>query len=1106
MKKLLLMSLCMLILFNLVAFERFHSEKHYPNVLIVAFDANAINTQIGEINVVSNSRGVPQIGIQSFDTIANTYHFTDIERMFWVKDQDWQDKNGVYPMNIFKITLNDNNVIEDALQALSTDNSVIFAEFEAINTLDYIPNDPDLGRQWHLPIIDAPELWNYIKGDTTIVVAIVDNGTKWNHVDLKANIHVFWDNIGDGSIDWDNGIIHVESGGGGNPNPNENIWGDVIGWNFYPPQNNQSFQSFAGMTHGTHVAGIAGAVGDNGLFGSGVAMNIRIMPTRHGPDFGHSNQVTNPYHGIFYAANRGAHVINCSWGGEGNGSLANTAVDYALSQGSVVVASAGNNRRSNDITPYFPTNAINAISVASSNQNDVKAGHSNWGSQVAVAAPGQAIFASSFSGSLQNATDIYEAMTGTSMAGPVVAGVVAMMRAANPHFLPEDIKPRLMATADPMEDNEPGGQYEGLLGGGRVNVFKAVMSEYLPRLSIDGEIIVEEYEGDGDGIPNIGEIISVKINLYNEMGWTAARNTTATLTTDVPGIEPINPILEYSSYIDPGSVASQTNYALFRIDRTVNIVEIPFILTIESNHEASNPYPYTSETPITIKVSMSKANWPLILNSESPSSPMVTDLDGTGRRMVAYANGYLHVVDYQKNYNPGFPLLIGGNIPSDFAIGNVSRNSYQQIVLLTTTGRLVVVSHSGEIVNDVDLSTTIRSIPIIADLNNDGYNEIIVVTQNGNLFVFNGNDLSVWDNFPVSLGTNILSNIAVGDVNGDGIQNIVINFMAGQNQGVHVINPMTGQNIAGFPTSGDGATFLGATLANLSGGSGLNIIFGGTVNTDCPITILNSDGTIFKQTTISGSVRTEIAVNDLFRDGVPYLIFGDSAGNIWVKDSNLENISGFPLSVGARFESSPVFADIDNDGTREIIFGDETGRIHIIRPNGQYINGYPLQISNSSIKRSPWVGNFEPGKGDILVTLFNGIDYIDTKMKINNPVWNTFRGNLGKTASFADLRTPEGEIIVPIFVDRLEQNYPNPFNPETTISFSIKNDDFVRLSIYNIRGQLVNTILSEQLFAGQHSVIWQGNDNHGRNVSSGLYFYRIETSSFHDVKRMVLLK
>ena len=87
------------------------------------------------------------------------------------------------------------------------------------------------------------------------------------------------------------------------------------------------------------------------------------------------------------------------------------------------------------------------------------------------------------------------------------------------------------------------------------------------------------------------------------------------------------------------------------------------------------------------------------------------------------------------------------------------------------------------------------------------------------------------------------------------------------------------------------------------------------------------------------------------------------------------------------------------------------------------------------------------------------------------------------------------------------ENYPNPFNPTTTISFSIiESYENIELVIYNLEGQKVKQLISEQLSAGQHSVVWNGKDDNGKSVSSGIYFYKLQAGDYQKVKKMVLLK
>ena len=136
--------------------------------------------------------------------------------------------------------------------------------------------------------------------------------------------------------------------------------------------------------------------------------------------------------------------------------------------------------------------------------------------------------------------------------------------------------------------------------------------------------------------------------------------------------------------------------------------------------------------------------------------------------------------------------------------------------------------------------------------------------------------------------------------------------------------------------------------------------------------------------------------------------------------------------------------------------------------------------------------------------------YPDVKL-CNNLIFNTWQDNrAGGTgydiwANVLDWYDPDGmndnELCqIPVtFV--LHQNYPNPFNPSTQISFNLPKPEFVTLEIYNTLGQKIETLLNKAMKAGQHEV-----EFNAQNLSSGIYFYRIEAGEFQDVKKMVLLR
>jgi len=141
----------------------------------------------------------------------------------------------------------------------------------------------------------------------------------------------------------------------------------------------------------------------------------------------------------------------------------------------------------------------------------------------------------------------------------------------------------------------------------------------------------------------------------------------------------------------------------------------------------------------------------------------------------------------------------------------------------------------------------------------------------------------------------------------------------------------------------------------------------------------------------------------------------------------------------------------------------------------------------------------------------------------NNTYWQFLNLTVGQTYAAgvsADYDEGESEIIevsfvyqgagsgsnVPILATELGANYPNPFNPTTTISFTLKEASDVKIDVYNITGQYVKTLINKHLEADNHNIVWNGNDNEGKSVSSGVYLYKMQAGKYTSTKKMILMK
>ena len=219
--------------------------------------------------------------------------------------------------------------------------------------------------------IDALDAWDVTAGSTDVVVAVIDSGIDINHPDLQANIWINPGETPDNGID-DDGNGYVD---------------DVIGWDFLISDNDPR----DAHGHGTHVAGTIAAIGDNNRGVTGVSWSAKIMALRFLDAWG-LGSTADAIAAIEYANEKGADVINNSWGGGGYVQALKDAIEAS---NAVVVCAAGNSSRNNDVISHYPSSfdSANIIAVAASDQDDGLAGFSNYGAvSVDVAAPGTNIY------------------------------------------------------------------------------------------------------------------------------------------------------------------------------------------------------------------------------------------------------------------------------------------------------------------------------------------------------------------------------------------------------------------------------------------------------------------------------------------------------------------------------------------------------------------------------------------------------------------------------------------------------------------------------------------------------------------------------------------
>ena len=375
---------------------------------------------------------------------------------------------------------------------------VAYAEPEYVYELFHHPNDPyadttgGIVFAWHLDVLQVREAWDINRGDTSVVIGVVDSGTSFEHEDLKDNLAYNSDdpidgidNDGDGYIDnyrgWDFGGDTLNTFGDNDP-------------------------SFLYSSHGVSVQGISSATPNNGIGVAGMSYDCRYLPikaTRDDPSF--PGNVIGGYKGIVYAADQGAQVINCSWGGTTRTQLGEDAVNYAtLNRGAGIIAAAGNSGKDE---PYYPAAYKRVLSVTNITEGDTLATTFNptFNYSVGVSAPGTWIYTT-----LNH--EGYGGFSFTSSAAPVATGVVGIVKSHFPQYSGFQATQRVRVTTEDIYDLNPA--YLDKLGTGRVNMLTALTAPARPAIQMLSQQLTPL---SGFSAPVSGDTLLVQAQFMNTL-------------------------------------------------------------------------------------------------------------------------------------------------------------------------------------------------------------------------------------------------------------------------------------------------------------------------------------------------------------------------------------------------------------------------------------------------------------------------------------------------------------------------------------------------------------------------------------------------------------
>lgn len=401
-----------------------------------------------------------------------------------------------------------------------------------------VPNDSLIAEQYALTKIRAFDAWSITEGDPNVVVGIVDTGVNWMHPDLYGNI---WHNP-----NWQTDTQYP---------------GDSIGWDFGgtngTPDNNPEEDFGPPDEHGTHVAGIVAAIANNEIGIAGVAPRCKIMAVKASEKDMTDPSTGEPYivygfEGIIWAADHGAKIINCSWGGVGYSQYEQDVINYATQKGALVVAAAGNDHSQEFDTPAYYDNVL---SVAATDESDYATGFTNYSYNVSVSAPGLNIISTW-------GTDTYTYLSGTSMASPCAAGVAALVASLHSDYTSQQILEQVRVSSDNIDALNP--LYAQMLGYGRVDAYGA-LTVSSPGVMLSDITLSDSIGGNNDGVFTDGETVSVSGIATDWLQPTT--NLHLALTTSDSFVTIVNGDVQIGALGTAGTYSLSANPLSFRVDQ-----------------------------------------------------------------------------------------------------------------------------------------------------------------------------------------------------------------------------------------------------------------------------------------------------------------------------------------------------------------------------------------------------------------------------------------------------------------------------------------------------------------------------------------------------------
>jgi predicted outer membrane repeat protein len=802
--------------------------------------------------------------------------------------------------------------------------------------------------------------------------------------------------------------------------------------------------------HGTLVSGCVAPITNNGEGIAAIAPGCKVMAVRIGftaADGGGVSYMSLMASGFLYAAANGADIINLSYS-TGYTSAFASAINAALNAGLVICVAAGNENTS--VAGYLQGLTDDRIlAVAATGAGDNKTSFSNYGTWVDVSAPGESIYTTACN--FGNGTSTYESTQGTSFSSPIVAGACALIWSAHPEYSAAQVAALIQSSSDNIDAKNP--LFAGQLGAGRINLQRALgdrVHQYPQEFPTLFDAI--SCAASGDTVKVLGSAtVAGPVTVFGDgvkiFGGYDATYTTRNLSTG-------------RTQISGGFGGVQLTFA-----GTMSLAtEIDGFDISGGNGQSMNviaPSTRCAGGVLVNQVSPTLRNLKVHGNTVGSAS----QLGCGGGVLLLGSSAILENCEITGNTGVyGAGVFASGGSPS--------------LINCTITDNTVVTNNlsytaKGGGLYGLDTHLRLENCTISGHLNADlgGGAYFGGVSTMSNVVIVGG---TIAGNTAKSAGGGLYQTGGTLHLTDTIVENngktLAATFMYGG--GVHV----TGNAAATI----DSLICRGNQAQN---GGGLALVECGSATVSGSI----FSGNYAKYS--GGALLMENCLGSTIDGNTAYGNSGGSGGGsgFSIVDSSPAvsgNISAFNLGGAGSANGISV-----ENGTPTLTCNDVYGNQNAAWSGVTDPTGTDGNIAVDPLFCDAAGGNF-------------GLQAASACRPENSGACGLIGAMLG--ACFVS-EVPGGDGLTPAAF-RVEQCFPNPFNPQTTIRFALPAAAHTTVSIFDVAGRHVKTLVDADLDARTHDVVWTGDDARGQSVAAGVYFYEVSGGGHRAVGRMALVK